>query len=282
VHFAVNQTSTASNYNEASTKVDQRVGNWELDPEVIDGREQNSSGVMVPLRGKDVLANRSMAINYYVTASTNMPWDIKDDRGVNVDNNNVTESARFDLSSQSAAVNFASIKIGSTYDWSKPTTSTDTIRTFNVTSQTSPVDNFEASFQSDAGKSSAGFDISRSMYFLSTGFPHWDGYAIDNDPEVALLVSKGSDGQPQPPPSPQPQPNTPPTSDTDDAKPSTEPTTEPPTQPPTQPPVVPPTNPPTNPNNSGSFDVPWVAIGIGVVAVLAIVSFIAVRVRKKK
>ena len=153
VHFAVNKTSSASQYNEASTKVDQHVGSWDLDPEVIDGREKNDSGVMVPLRGNDVLANRSMAINYYVTASTSMPWDVKDDKGSSVDNNNVTESSRFDLSSQQATLNFATIKIGSTYDWDKPTTATDTIRTFNVTSKTSPVDTFEASYQSDAGRS---------------------------------------------------------------------------------------------------------------------------------
>jgi hypothetical protein len=287
VHFAVNKTSDASKYNEASMKIDQRVGNWQLDPDVIDGREQNSSGVMVPLTGNEVFANRSMAINYYVTASTSAAWNVMDDRGANVNNNNVTESSRFDLSSAMANVNFASIKIGSTYDWSKPTTATDTIRTFNVTSKTSPVANFEASYQSDAGKSSTGFDISSSMYFLSTGFPHWDGYAINNDPEVALLVSKGIDEQGQPqPPSPSPSPSPSPQSNTDTKPPSTEPTTEPPeqppTEPPTQPPTVPPTNPPTDQSNGIGTDVPWAVIGIGVAAALAVVSFMVVRARRKK
>src|SRR4030042_832193 len=197
VHFAANRTAGSAFYNEASMKIYQRVGNWNLDPDVIDGREQNSSGVMVPLRGNDVLADRSLAINYYVTASSSMAWNVKDEKGASVDNNNVTESSRFNLASQLTDVNFASVKLGSTYDWGKPTTSTDTIRTFNVTSQTSPIETFEASYQSDAGKSSTGFDISSSMYFLTQSFPHWDGYSIYNDPEVSLVVSKGLDVQKQ-------------------------------------------------------------------------------------
>jgi len=67
---------------------------------------QNSSGVMVPLRGNDVLANRSMAINYYVTASSSMAWDVMDENGASVDNNNVTESSCFNLASELADVNF--------------------------------------------------------------------------------------------------------------------------------------------------------------------------------
>jgi hypothetical protein len=285
VHFAVNQTSSSSSYNEASTKIDQRVGNWNINPDVIDGREKNDSGIMVPLRGNEVLANRSMAINYYVTASTSLPWNVKDEKGSSIDNENATESSRFDLSSEMAGGNFASIKMGSTYDWGRPTTAVDTIRTFNVTSTTTPISNFQASYQSDAGKSSAGFDISSSMYFLTTGFPNWDGYAVYNDPEVALFVSKGTEyAEPQPPSqSPQTQPSSGSTGNTGTIEPSTEPTTEPPpTQPPAQPPTTPPTTPPTQPGGTGGVEVPWAVIGIGVAAALAVVSFIVVRVKKKK
>jgi len=90
-----------------------------------------------------------------------------------------------------ANVSFATVKLGSTYDWSKPVTNTDIIRTFNVTSKTSPIGMFKASYQSESGKSSTGFDISASMYFLRVGFQKWDGYAIYNDPEVLFLLSKG-------------------------------------------------------------------------------------------
>ena len=30
------------------------------------------------------------------------------------------------------------------------------------------------------------------MYFLTQGFPRWDGYSIYNDPEVSVMVSKGT------------------------------------------------------------------------------------------
>jgi hypothetical protein len=287
VHFAANQTLGSDLYNEASMKIDQRVGNWNLEPDVIDGRTQNSSGVMVPLRGNDVLSNRSLAINYYVTASSSMVWDVMDERGSSVDNNNVTESSRFDIGSRLANVNFASVKLGSTYDWSKPTTPTDIIRTLNVTSKTSPIGNFKASYQSDAGKSSTGFDISASMYFLTTGFPRWDGYAIYNDPEVSFLLSKGMNVQEQPPTKPPTQPPTQPPTETP-TEPPTEPPKEPPTEPPTEPPVEPPTEPPVQPPpgiiNVTGAETSWIFIVVGAVVAAAVVAavFVTFRVRARK
>jgi hypothetical protein len=282
VHFAANRTAGSALYNEASMKIDQRVGNWNLDPDVIDGREQNSSGVMVPLRGNDVLADRSLAINYYVTASSSMAWNVKDEKGASVDNNNVTESSRFNLASELADVNFASVKLGSTYDLNEPTSSTDMIRTFNVTSNTSPIDSFEASYQSDAGKSSTGFDISSSMYFLTTGFPHWDGYGIYNDPEVSLLVSKGVDVQQQPPTQPPTQGTTTNPKESPKETPAETPT-QPPTTPPVTPPTVPPTVPPTNPPATPGAEISMVLVFVlvGVVAAVAVVSIVLVRARRK-
>jgi hypothetical protein len=198
IHFAANQTSGTDLNNDASLKIDQHVGNWKLEPNVIDGRKQNSSGVMVPLMGKDVLINRSLATNYYVTAFSGIAWDIVDDKGTSVDNNNVTESSSFSIASRLANASFATVKLGSTYDWSKPTTATDMIRTLNVTSKTSPIGAFRASYQSEAGKSSTGFDISAMMYFLTVGFERWDGYAVYNDPEVMFLLSKGIDAPIEP------------------------------------------------------------------------------------
>jgi hypothetical protein len=192
IHFSGNQTSDADLNNKASMKIDQRIGDWELEPNVIDGREVNSSGVMVPMVGNDVLTNRSLATNYYVTAFSGVAWDVMDDKGSSVDNNNSTESSTFSVASKLANASFATVKLGSTYDWSKPTTTTDIIRTLNVTSKTSPIGTFRASFQSDSGKSSAGFDFSAAMYFLTVGFQKWDGYAITNDPEVAFQLSKGT------------------------------------------------------------------------------------------
>jgi hypothetical protein len=139
-----------------------------------------------------VLQNRSLASNYYVTAFTGIAWDVTDEKGSSVNNNNVTESSRFSIAARLANASFATVKLGSTYDWGKPITATDMIRTFNVTSKTTPIGFFRASFQSESGKSSTGFDISAMLYFLTVGFPQWDGYAVFNDPEVLFHLSKGT------------------------------------------------------------------------------------------
>jgi hypothetical protein len=192
VHFSANATEGSEMNNEASMKIDQHIGNWEMEPHVIDGRKQNVSGVMVYLRGNDVLINRSLAINYYVTAFTGIAWDVMDEKGQRLNNNNVTESSRFDVAARLANASFATVKLGSTYDWHKPVTVNDTIRTFNVTSKTTPIGAFEASFKSEAGKSSTGFEISAMMYFLTVGFERWDGYAVYNDPELVFFAFKGN------------------------------------------------------------------------------------------
>ncbi len=64
------------------------------------------------------------------------------------------------------------------------------VRKTNFT--TTPIGIFEASFQSESGKSSTGFEISAAMYFLSVGFPRWDGYTVYNDPELAIYTYKGT------------------------------------------------------------------------------------------
>jgi hypothetical protein len=278
VHFGGNQTTDSTQYNTASMKIDQRVGNWNLDPNVIDGREANNSGVMVPLSGNDVLANRSLVINYYVTASTSMGWYVKDDSGSSIDNKNVTQSSQFDLASELAGVTFASIKLGSTYNWGKPSTSTDDVRTFNVTSQTTSIQNFQSSYQSDAGKSSTGFDISSSMYFLTQDFPKWDGYPIYNDPQVSVLVSKGTDYQPTSQPTPQPtsQPTSQSTSQ------STSQPTPQPSQTPSATPIPQQGGKTPQPTTTQPAQIPTVIIAIGVGAAIGIVAGSLILVRKKK
>ena len=295
VHFTGNQTAGSSQYNQASMKIDQRVGNWNLEPTLIDGREQNISGIMVPLTGNEVLANRSLAINYYVTASTSMSWNVRDDKGASVNNRNVTQSSQFDVSSQLANVTFASIKLGSTYDWGKPASDTDVIRTFNVTSQTSSIQNFQSSYQSDAGKSSAGFDISSMMYFLTQSFPKWDGYAVYNDPQVSVLLSKGIDQpSPQPPnPQPSPQPSNPPASPQSSSSPSSQPASQSSPDQTSQSTPTPPPIPKATPSTQSKTQTPQpsespptssiiIAIGIAVGVAVAMGSFMLVRTRKNR
>jgi hypothetical protein len=191
VHFSANTTTDLEMNNNASMKIDQHIGNWKLEPNVIDGRKQDVNNVSVYLRGNDVLLNRSLAINYYVTASTGTAWDIKNEKGQILDNNNATESSKFDIAARLANASFATVKMGSTYNWYKPEAINDTIHTLNVTSKTTPIGSFEASYQSEAGKSSTGFEISSMMYFLTVGFSRWDGYAVYNDPEVMFFIYKG-------------------------------------------------------------------------------------------
>jgi hypothetical protein len=300
VHFAGTQTN--SQYNSASMKIDQWVGDWNLPSDVVDGRSLNSSGVMVPLTGDEVLQNRSLAINYYVTASTSMGWSVKDDSGSDVSNNNVTSSSQFNVTSLNN-VNFASVKLGSTYDWGKPTTATDQIRTLNVTSQTTSIQNFQSSYQSEAGKSSTGFDISSSMYFLTQGFPSWDGYSIYNDPEVSVMVSKGTtptDPSPSPTapptnnptPSPTQQPNTSPSPTNQPSRggssggssntaPTTNPDTPNPTPQNTATPI--PNHQTPKPSESAPAEIPSTIILVVVAVVVGVVigSLVLVRVKKK-
>ena len=190
IHFSANITQS-SGTNNASMKIDQYIGNWEMEPFVIDGRKQTANNVSTYLTGNEVLTDRSLAINYYVTAFTDMSWNVMDEKGESLDNNNVTESSTFNIASKLANASFASVKLGSTYDWYKPISVNDTIPTFNVTSKTTPIGSFEASFESESGKSSAGFEISAMMYFLTVGFERWDGYATYNDPELVFFTYAG-------------------------------------------------------------------------------------------
>ncbi|MCK4953367.1 hypothetical protein KAS14_06250, partial [Candidatus Bathyarchaeota archaeon] len=202
VNFNASKNAASETNNEVSIKIDQHIGDWTLDHDVIDGRTQDLNSVDVYLRGNDVLLNRSLAANWYVTAFTDMRWKVSDDKGSTINNEDATESKDFDLQGTLANVSFATVKLGSTYDWYKPIAINDTIRTLNVTSKTTPIGVFEASFQKEDGKSSAGFDISSMMYFLTTVFPKWDGYAVYNDPEIATLVSQGIFFLPLPPGAP--------------------------------------------------------------------------------
>jgi len=191
IHFEATTNADSEMNNNASMKIDQHIGDWDVDPYVIDGRKQSLNNVSTFYMGNDVFLNRSLAINYYVTAFTDMSWDLRDERGEQLTNNNVTESSRFDIAAKLADANFASVKLGSTYDWHKPVSMNDTIRTLNVTSKTTPIGSFEASFNSESGKSSTGFEISAMMYFLTVGFEKWDGYAVYNDPELVFYAFKG-------------------------------------------------------------------------------------------
>jgi hypothetical protein len=244
VHFAGNQTPSSSSFNTASIKIDQFVGNWSLKSDVVDGRQQIINGISVPISGNDVLTNRSLAANYYVTAITPTGWIVKNSNDVTVENSEACQSSLFKIMLENGLVNFATVQLGSTYDWGKPITQGDSTRKLDVTSQTFPFSNFKSSYQSESGNSATGFNITSSMFFLSQIYPSWDGYSIDNDPELTLLSSKGLDISSNPSPTPTTTPTS--ANPTPTSSPSSSPT---PTLSPTATPsTLPTSNPTQNPN----------------------------------
>jgi hypothetical protein len=96
--------------------------------------------------------------------------------------------------------------MGGTYDWQKPVGVNDAVRTFNATSYTTPLGTFRASYVSDSGKSSSGFDVTESMYFLTVGFGNWSGYGVYHDPQTSTYISKT--GYAPTPPAPTQLPST--------------------------------------------------------------------------
>jgi hypothetical protein len=190
VHFNASVLDDASN-NEAKIKIDERVGQWNVNPEVIDERKKTLAGnVTTYLKGNEVLRDRSLALSWYVTAFTDQKWSVKDQQGIEVSPNNVTSSETFDIAHSIATSKFATVAMGGTYDWKSPLAFNDTIRTFNVSSYTTPIGTFQSSYISDSGKSSAGFDITSTMYFLTVGMEKWDGYPVYHDPSLLAYIVK--------------------------------------------------------------------------------------------
>lgn len=187
VHF--NASIGDGTNNEASMKIDERYGDWMMDPELIDGRKKELANNMTTyLRGNEVLSGRSLAASWYVTASTGLAWSIKNKMGETVSTETVSSSDIFDLSSEDTK--FATFVMGGTYDWQKPTVINDTLRTFEVSSYTTPIGTFRNSYVSESGKSSSGFDLTTSMYFLTVGFGNWSGYGVYHDPQTYSYISK--------------------------------------------------------------------------------------------
>ena len=190
VHFNASVLNDAS-YNEAKIKIDERVGQWTIDPQVIDGRRKTlTNNLTTYLKGNEVFQDRSLALSWYVTAFTDQKWRVKDDQGTEISPHNVTSSETFDIAPEIATAKFATVAMGGTYDWKNAIAINDTIRTFNVSSYTTPVSTFQSSYISDSGKSSTGFDITSSMYFLTVGMDKWDGYPVYHDPSLVVYVGK--------------------------------------------------------------------------------------------
>ncbi|MHA1770033.1 MAG: hypothetical protein ACTSYL_03835 [Candidatus Thorarchaeota archaeon] len=164
VHFHGNVSDTSLN-NEAIIKVDNYVGNWDVDL----------------LGGRDNLANRSLALNYF--SEVRMSDFAFKANGTFADSESTVSADRFQL--ETSGAQFAEMIMGGvTYDWGKNKTAP-----YDVLSYTTPLGTFRTAFESDSGQSAAAWSFSSSMYMVSIGFPKWDGYSVNQDPVFVSYVS---------------------------------------------------------------------------------------------
>ncbi|MGY5854005.1 MAG: hypothetical protein RTU92_10595, partial [Candidatus Thorarchaeota archaeon] len=173
VHFQGYIEEEAEN-NYADIKVDNYVGNWDVDM----------------VGNRDNLENRSLALNYLADVSLyagSYSWDVEAE-GEETDNNNVFESDVFDFLVNDAP--FAEMIMGGvTYDWSKNTTAP-----YNVSSHTTPYTAFEAAFRSEGGETATSWSFTSTMYYVTIAFPEWDGYSVFQDPVFVGYVSSRGGG----------------------------------------------------------------------------------------
>ncbi len=180
INFKGNMTADESGNREAYIKLDQYIGDWD---------------VMLP-KGRKVLENRSLAISYYVYAETTTSWSVSTDTGV-LTNDQIAEASKVRIGSEN--VSFAEIILSDQYLWARNYTMQ------NASSQTVPIYTYQNIYVGyNSPSSAAGWTFESSMYFLSIGFPKWDGYAVYQDPTEIIKVGRRAKVAP---PSPTPLPD---------------------------------------------------------------------------
>ncbi len=164
VHFRGHLNTTSLN-NWAEIKVDNYVGNWDVDM----------------VGGKDNLENRSLALNYL--ADVRMSDFAFKANGSFATNEQVVGADVFAM--ETAGAKFAEMIMGgTTYKWGKNSTTP-----YDVVSYTTPLGTFQTAFESDNGMSATAWSFSSSQYYVSIGFPEWEGYDVFQDPVFVSYVS---------------------------------------------------------------------------------------------
>ena len=74
---------------------------------------------------------------------------------------------------------------GTTYDWSKNTSAP-----YDVVSHTTPISTFMTAFESGHGKNAMAWNFTESMFYVTIGFPEWDGYGVFQDPVFVGYISQ--------------------------------------------------------------------------------------------
>jgi hypothetical protein len=168
VHFQgfINTTEGAtSNY--ATLKVDNTVGQWGVD----------TVGGIANLEGS------SLALNYLADISTS-EFSVED---TTVGQEETVVSDRFQIGDSSSR--FAEMIIGGvTYEWAA-----DPYTAYNVSSQTTPYSTFTSAYESESGQSATTWAFTSTQYYVSIGFPMWDGYYVYQDPIFVGYISISGD-----------------------------------------------------------------------------------------
>jgi hypothetical protein len=173
VHFQghLNETEGSLN-NYAEIKVDNYVGNWDVD----------MTG------GRSNLVNKSLALNYLADVSLS-DFAFKAN-GSFADSESTVGSDTFEF--ETAGAQFAEMIMGGvTYDWGKNTTAP-----YDVVSMTTPVGTFRQAFESESGQSAVGWSSTSTMFYVTIGFPEWDGYSVMQDPVFIGYTSNSGTAAP--------------------------------------------------------------------------------------
>lgn len=154
----IQNTTEGSLNNLADVKVDNYVGNWDVDM----------------VGGRDNLENKSLGLNYFAEIGIT-EYSFKAN-GTETDQESTAEGDIFEI--ESAGAKFAEMIMGGvTYDWGKNTTSP-----YDVTSHTTPHKTFRIAYESDSGRTAASWNITTKMFYVTIGFPEWEGYSVYQDP----------------------------------------------------------------------------------------------------
>ncbi|OLS26682.1 MAG: hypothetical protein HeimC3_07840 [Candidatus Heimdallarchaeota archaeon LC_3] len=151
----------------ANLKIDQTIGNWDVDAV---GARKN-------------LENYSLAISNLVLLSSSSSFQMSDTTGSSVGNDETIASDSF-IFETAKGTKFASAFLKNDYLWTK-----NPHLEASTTSNTLPIGQFQAIYESEDEQSSVGFKINVEMYFLAIGFPKWDGFKVFQDPVYSAYAA---------------------------------------------------------------------------------------------
>jgi hypothetical protein len=166
IHLANTTENPSPNNHQIEIKVDQRIGQWEINE-----------------FAKSVLEGRCLATAYLADLGTTTKTELLIDETPQEGNDvpiNVGDLYNFGADNYT----FASVRMGGQkYTWGKD----DSI--YNCSAATVPISVITAMHRSEIGTRVTTWDFETTNYFMLSGFPNWDGYSIINDPSYRIFSS---------------------------------------------------------------------------------------------